>query len=255
MQDAPKAVWSILYVSAAFFPSLKHNSIAYRSSKVSDIIFEIPQQWQSGFNRVDSNCCCSCSFKVEIIQISQASHKMYSNNIVNFQESTTILNACTKRSGNLLKTPRTCSLREDYLLHTFPEGIGSKWNAKSLIKDLNSGRCVYFLKMVTLTQRKPSLSLFLSSHLYIKWICVCGHRQAKQGDNFLMFLFQELKFKRLLISLLIVRREISAKKRNYSKVTPLNTNLWLSVLYESVEEISIYPTPFTRTGYDTRSIF
>ena len=33
MQDAPKAVWSIPYVSLAFFPSLKHNFIAYRSSK------------------------------------------------------------------------------------------------------------------------------------------------------------------------------------------------------------------------------
>ena len=31
---------------------------------------------------------------------------MYSNNIVNFQESTTISNACTKKSGNLLKVPR-----------------------------------------------------------------------------------------------------------------------------------------------------
>ena len=31
---------------------------------------------------------------------------MYSNNIVNFQASTTILNAYTKKSGNLLKTPR-----------------------------------------------------------------------------------------------------------------------------------------------------
>ena len=29
MQDAPKAVWSIPYVSVAFFPSLKHNFIAY----------------------------------------------------------------------------------------------------------------------------------------------------------------------------------------------------------------------------------
>ena len=27
---------------------------------------------------------------------------MYSNNILNIQESTTILNACTKKSGNLL---------------------------------------------------------------------------------------------------------------------------------------------------------
>ena len=34
MQDGRKAVWSIPYVSVAFFPSLKQNSIAYRSSKV-----------------------------------------------------------------------------------------------------------------------------------------------------------------------------------------------------------------------------
>ena len=31
---------------------------------------------------------------------------MYNNNIVNFQESTTIVNACTKKFGNLLKAPR-----------------------------------------------------------------------------------------------------------------------------------------------------
>ena len=49
------------------FPSLKHNFIAYRSSKVSDCIFEIHQLWQSGFSRVYSNCCCSCSFEPEII--------------------------------------------------------------------------------------------------------------------------------------------------------------------------------------------
>ena len=46
MQDGRKAVWSIQYVSVAFFPSLKHNFIAYCSSKVSDCIFEIHQQWQ-----------------------------------------------------------------------------------------------------------------------------------------------------------------------------------------------------------------
>ena len=56
--------------------------------------------------RVYSNSCCICSFEPEIIKISQSSHKMYSNNIVNFQESTTILNACTKKSVNLLKAPR-----------------------------------------------------------------------------------------------------------------------------------------------------
>ena len=36
----------------------------------------------------------------------QSSRKMYNDNIVNFQESMTILNACTKTSGNLLKAPR-----------------------------------------------------------------------------------------------------------------------------------------------------
>ena len=72
MQDAPKAVWSISYVSVAFFPNLKQNFIAYRSSKVSsrlDCIFEIHQLWQSGFSRVCSNSCCSGSFEAEIITI------------------------------------------------------------------------------------------------------------------------------------------------------------------------------------------
>ena len=101
MQDRRKAVWSIPYISVSFFPSLKQIFSAYRSSKVSDYIFEIPQLWQSGFSRVYSYCCCSCSFEPEIIKIGQSSHKMYSNNIVNFQESTTILTACTKKSGNL----------------------------------------------------------------------------------------------------------------------------------------------------------
>ena len=92
-----------------FFPSLKHNFIAYRSSKVSsrpDCIFEIHQQWQSGFSRVYSNCCGSCSFEAGIIKIGLSSHKMYSYDIVNFQVSMTILNAFTKnRYENLLKAP------------------------------------------------------------------------------------------------------------------------------------------------------
>ena len=102
MQDAPKEIWSIPYVSVAFSPSLKQDFIEYRSSKVSsrpDCIFEIHQLWQS-------NSYCSCSFEAEIIKVGQSSHEMYSNNIGNFQESTTILNACTKKSGNLFKAPR-----------------------------------------------------------------------------------------------------------------------------------------------------
>ena len=80
----------------SIFLSLKQNFIAYRSSKKSDFFFEIHQLWQSGFSRVYYNCCCSCSFEAEIIKIVLSSHKMYNNNIPNFQESTTILNAGKK---------------------------------------------------------------------------------------------------------------------------------------------------------------
>ena len=100
MQDGRKAVWSILYVSVAFFPNLKQDFFAYRPSKVSsrpDCIFEIPQLWQSGFSRVYSNWCCRYWCKPEIIEIGQSSHKLYSNKILNFQVSTTILNACNKK--------------------------------------------------------------------------------------------------------------------------------------------------------------
>ena len=99
MQNGRTSVWSIPSVSVDFFPSLKQNFIAYRSSKVSscpDRIFEIHQLWQSGFSRVYSNSCCSCSLEPESIKIGLTSHKMYSNNIVNFQVSTPILNACKK---------------------------------------------------------------------------------------------------------------------------------------------------------------
>ena len=54
------------------FPSLKQNFIAYHSPKVSDCIFEIHQLWQSGFNKVYSNCCCSFLFEHEIIKIGQS---------------------------------------------------------------------------------------------------------------------------------------------------------------------------------------
>ena len=71
MQDGLKTVWSIPYVSVAFFPSLKQNFIAYFSSKVfthPDCIFEIHQLWQSVFSRVYSNSCCMISGSNELLQ-------------------------------------------------------------------------------------------------------------------------------------------------------------------------------------------
>ena len=131
MQDGPKAVFSIPFISVAFCPSLKHNFIAYHSSKVFSrpdcMIFEIHQLWQSGFSRVYSNCCCSCSFKLEIIRIGQSSHKMYSNNILNIQESTTILNACTQKSGNLLNAPRILKRPVAVILRVKERESGNKW--------------------------------------------------------------------------------------------------------------------------------
>ena len=84
------------------FTSLKQNFIAYHSSKVSDCIFEILQLWQSGFSRVYSNSCCSCWFESEIIKIVQSCYNKYSNNILNVQESTPILNAHTKKVWKLI---------------------------------------------------------------------------------------------------------------------------------------------------------
>ena len=44
-----------------------------------------------------SNSCSSCSYQPEIIKIGQSFYKMYSNKILHFQVSTTILNAHTKK--------------------------------------------------------------------------------------------------------------------------------------------------------------
>ena len=100
------------FVSVPYFLSSKQDVIAYRSSKASsrpDCIFEIHQLWQSGFSRVYSTSCCNCWFEPEIIQIGQSSHNIYSNNILNCQESTIIF-SCTKKCGNLLKSPCIFSL-------------------------------------------------------------------------------------------------------------------------------------------------
>ena len=149
-------------LSVAFFPSLKQNFIAYHSSKVSshlDSIFEIHQLWQSGFSRMYSNCCCSCSFEPEIIKIGWSSHKMYSNNILNSQESTTILNACTKKVwkphfwpskplaglgriwNRYLLTMLTWNCRDSTPLSTAPwapKGISAMWKRGAI--DNNYGR-------------------------------------------------------------------------------------------------------------------
>ena len=99
MQDARKAVWSIPTFLCHF--SKFKTKLYYRSSKVSNCIFEIHQLWQSGISSVYSNCYCSSSFEPEIINIGQ-SYKTCSNNIL----SATILNACTKNVSQLIDNTR-----------------------------------------------------------------------------------------------------------------------------------------------------
>ena len=179
MQDGPKAVWSIPYVFVAFFPSLKQNCIAYRSSKVSsrpDCNFEIQQVWKSGCIRVYSNSFCSCLFEAEIIKIGQSSYNMYSNNILNFQESTTILNASTKRFGNLLKpfNRQKSGARQQVkkLIFLLVKG----WVPKRLIctlvlhgkwrrKRASSSTGVWYQKMVDLPSRKCHMTNGLMIHI------------------------------------------------------------------------------------------
>ena len=130
MQDGRKAVWSIPCVPVAFFRNLKQNFIAYRSSKVSsrpDCIFEIHQLWQSGFSRVYFNCYCSCWFEPEIIKIGQSSHKMYSQNLLNFQESTTILNAHTKKFWKLIECPWRNATTNENKIRTLAENETYKY--------------------------------------------------------------------------------------------------------------------------------
>ena len=76
------------------------------------------------------NFCCSYSFGPEIIKIGQSSHKMNSNNIVNFQESTSILNACTKKSGNLLCTPRNIKYYTNADMQFNKETLPNRFMAK-----------------------------------------------------------------------------------------------------------------------------
>ena len=157
MQDGPKTVWSIPYDFVAFFPSLKQPFIAYRSSKVSsrqDCIFEIHQLWQSGFSRVYSNCCCICSFEPEIIKIGQSSHKMYSKNILNFQASTTILNACTKTAGSLLNAPRISIFCKSVIM-----------SGGSVINENKIG-------CWTLSIYKSKSNIYIYIYIYI-YMCVC----------------------------------------------------------------------------------
>ena len=153
-------------LSVSFFPSLKQFYCI--SSSLPDCIFEIHQLWQLGFSRVYSSCCCSCSFEPEIIKIGQSSYKKYNNNIWNFQESTTLLNAWTKTSVNLLNTPLISIYIYIYMGVLYPE-ILRRWmlhRETNILEDINRFKFRFLSpRHVNLPCLKsvacPTLSLYL----------------------------------------------------------------------------------------------
>ena len=176
MQDAPKAVWSIPYVSvASLFPSLKQNFIAYRSSILSprpDCTFEIHRLWQSRFSRVYSNCCCRCSFEAAIIEIGQSSYRMYSNNIMDFLVSTTMLNSCRKKVRKLIEgTTYICGYLWILVLHgEWKIRDIFVWKKEFLVCSIFSWR--KFVEQILKALRKnPTRMLRFILSLWFEWIC------------------------------------------------------------------------------------
>ena len=64
-----KVVWSIPYVSVAFFSKFKTQFYCISFFLTSRLHFWNSPAVTTGFSRVYSNCCCSCSFEPEIIKI------------------------------------------------------------------------------------------------------------------------------------------------------------------------------------------
>ena len=101
---------------------------------------------------------------------------MYSNNILNFQESTTILNTCTKKSGDLLKAPRIYPLHMDKkdLTINKPLGLICRKIHQTLNQtnhepntQLDFKKWMYFNKDgVNYTLNGKHLKLFLCSNIF-----------------------------------------------------------------------------------------
>ena len=120
---------------------------------------------------VYSNSYSSCSFESEILKIGQSCHKMYSNNIVNLQESTAILNACTKKSGNFLKAPRK----------TEEINLGFIINGKSIIEVILVG-VLWHINPCRLLNAKICLYVYICECVYVLWRGMLS-REGK-GDQF-----------------------------------------------------------------------
>ena len=112
-----------------------------------------------------SNCYCSCSFEAEIIKFVQSSHMMYSNNILNFQETKTILNACTKKVWKPIECT-TYMYKKDLALNNLHLLIFHKIKInQTTVVRLNSSHGIMFpFRLISLGK----VSIPLSSQLWVE---------------------------------------------------------------------------------------
>ena len=108
------------------------------------------------------NCCSRSSFEAEIIKISQSSYKMYSNKKLNFQESTTILDAHTKKVWKLIVCASDLYLR-----------ISNQQNIPTSQEYYRS--LLSIMKNVDLLSLKEFKAEKLSRNIYIAWVFYIGH--------------------------------------------------------------------------------
>ena len=84
---------------------------------MSDCIFEIHQLWQSGFSRVYSYYCCSCSFNPEIIKLVSHLIRYIAIAYWIFKCLQQFQMSIRKMSGSLLYEPRTSADKSCMLLN------------------------------------------------------------------------------------------------------------------------------------------
>ena len=106
---------------------------------------------------------------------------MYSNNIVNFQESTTILNACTKKSGNLLKAPRTSSILQGRF---FSKTLIEKWTKSCTL--------LFPLKSNFETQRMKGTQLLLLLMFIMLYFLILYSQKSRKFLVKIRTVFEEI---------------------------------------------------------------
>ena len=117
------------------------------------------------------NSCCSSPFEHEIIKIGQSSHKMYSNNMLIFHESTVNLNACTKGLETYWRHDVFINLSILVLREFLPTFFNSPVYILLLVCVLVSDFCLFQFACCFFHHRLFTFFFFLATFPSV--VCVC----------------------------------------------------------------------------------